>query len=121
MTEEPCFSQLRTVEQLGYVISSGQIFYEAWAGYSIMIQSERGCEYLESRVDAFLVTFEQTLQKMTEEGFESHKSAVIRGLREKLVNLGQEDESFWNYIFNDLYDFLQGALNSVRCGVQQKT
>jgi insulysin len=112
MTEEPYFNQLRTVEQLGYIASSGQIFHEAWAGYSIVIESERGCEYLGSRVDVFLVTFEQTLQKMTEEIFESHKNAVIRGLRENLVNLGQKDQRFWNYISNDSYDFLRGTLNS---------
>ena len=37
MTDEPAFNQLRTKEQLGYVVFSGAVFSDNWAGYRIQI------------------------------------------------------------------------------------
>ncbi|KAH8696868.1 insulin-degrading enzyme [Phaeosphaeriaceae sp. PMI808] len=109
LTEEPCFNQLRTIEQLGYLVSSGLVFYEAWAGYSISIQSELDCGYLESRIDCFLILFEKRLRDLSEEDFESHKSAITSSLCGKLINMEEEDARFWNHITNDSYDFLQAG------------
>ncbi|CAO2647064.1 Nn.00g079860.m01.CDS01 [Neocucurbitaria sp. VM-36] len=107
MTDEPCFNQLRTIEQLGYVVFSGSTFADIWAGYRILIQSEKDCRYLEGRIEHFLQTFEETLQEMSDEDFESHKRAIINKRLAKLKNLSQEDNRFWNHIYSDSYDFLQ--------------
>jgi insulysin len=108
MTDEPCFNQLRTIEQLGYVVFSSAAFHDTWAGYRILIQSEKDCRYLEGRIENFLNSFEKTLQEMSEEDFEGHKRAIINKRLAKLKNLGQEDNRFWNHIYSDSYDFLQG-------------
>lgn len=108
MTDEPAFNQLRTIEQLGYVVFSGASLVESWAGYRILIQSERDCRYLEGRIEHFLSDFEKRLDEMSEEDFEGHKRAVINKRLEKLKNLTQEGNRFWNHIFNDTYDFLLG-------------
>jgi insulysin len=110
MTDEPCFNQLRTIEQLGYVVFSGVSSHDLWSGYRILIQSEKDCRYLEGRIENFLNMFEETLNKMSEEDFESHKSAVINKRLAKLKNLSSEDSRFWNHIYSDSYDFLQGML-----------
>lgn len=114
MTDEPCFNQLRTIEQLGYVVFSGPTFADTWSGYRILIQSEKDCRYLEGRIENFLNTFEQTLNEMSEEDFESNKKAVINKRLAKLKNLSQEDNRFWNHIFSDSYDFLQGTLTNAQ-------
>ncbi|KAH5216199.1 hypothetical protein HBI62_168920 [Parastagonospora nodorum] len=106
MTDEPCFNQLRTIEQLGYVVFSGQSFADTWAGYRILIQSEKDCRYLEGRIENFLNTFEKALQEMSESDFEDHKRAMITKRLTKLKNLSQEDMRFWNHIYSDAYDFL---------------
>jgi insulysin len=109
MTDEPCFNQLRTIEQLGYVVFSGQSMLDTWGGYRILIQSERDCRYLEGRIENFLTTFEKTLQDMSADEFEGHKRAMITKRLAKLKNLAQEDGRFWNHIYSDSYDFLQGS------------
>jgi insulysin len=108
MTDEPCFNQLRTIEQLGYVVFSGQSFQDTWAGYRILIQSEKDCRYLEGRIENFLTSFQKSLEEMSEEDFEGHKRAMINKRLAKLKNLSQEDNRFWNHIYSDSYDFLQG-------------
>ncbi|KAF2734338.1 LuxS/MPP-like metallohydrolase [Polyplosphaeria fusca] len=107
MTDEPAFNQLRTIEQLGYVVFSGVAFSNMWSGYRILIQSEKDCKYLEGRIDHFLHQFEKTLSEMSEEDFEGHKRAVINRRLEKLKNLTQEGNRFWNHMFADTYDFTQ--------------
>ncbi|CAN9095880.1 unnamed protein product [Alternaria alternata] len=112
MTDEPCFNQLRTIEQLGYVVFSGPSFHDIWSGYRILIQSEKDCRYLEGRIENFLNTFEQTLNDMSDEDFESHKRAMINKRLAKLKNLSSEDNRFWNHIYSDSYDFLQADVDA---------
>ncbi|EUC29549.1 hypothetical protein COCCADRAFT_8266 [Bipolaris zeicola 26-R-13] len=112
MTDEPCFNQLRTIEQLGYVVFSGSSFHDVWSGYRILIQSEKDCRYLEGRIENFLNTFEGTLAAMSEEDFESHKRAMINKRLAKLKNLSSEDNRFWNHIYSDSYDFLQADVDA---------
>ncbi|KAL5117480.1 metalloprotease [Pleosporales sp. CAS-2024a] len=107
MTDEPCFNQLRTIEQLGYVVFSGHSFSEVWAGYRVLIQSEKNCRYLEGRIENFLNTFQKTLEDMSDEDFEGHKRSMITKRLTKLKNLAQEDTRFWNHIYSDSYNFTE--------------
>ncbi|KAF9691240.1 hypothetical protein EKO04_010895 [Ascochyta lentis] len=116
MTDEPCFNQLRTIEQLGYVVFSSAAFHDTWAGYRILIQSEKDCRYLEGRIENFLNSFEKTLQEMSEADFEGHKRAIINKRLAKLKNLNQEDNRFWNHIYSDSYDFLQADTDAEHIG-----
>ncbi|KAF7574173.1 insulin-degrading enzyme [Pyrenophora tritici-repentis] len=102
MTDEPCFNQLRTIEQLGYNISSGASFHDIWSGYRILIESEKDCRYLEGRIENFFNIFEQMLNNMSEEEFEGHKRAMINKRLAKLKNLSSEDNRFWNHIYTDV-------------------
>jgi insulysin len=111
MTDEPAFNQLRTLEQLGYVVFSGQAGTYTYAGYRILIQSEKDCKYLEGRIDNFLNMFEKTLEEMSDQEFEKHKSAVVSKRLEKFKNLGQEGDQFWYHVCTDVYDFTMSTLN----------
>jgi len=66
MINEPVFDQLRTKEQLGYVVSSSM--HEAYTtmGYRITIQSGKAPLYLEDRIDSFLIEFTETLEMIEE-------------------------------------------------------
>ena len=110
MTNEPAFNQLRTMEQLGYVVLSGGTITDTWAGYRILIQGERDCRYLEGRIEHFLTTFEKTLDGMSETEFQVHKEAVIHKRLEKLKNLEEERIRFWTNILSGAYDFFSGKL-----------
>jgi insulysin len=108
MTHERAFDQLRTKEQLGYVVWSGVRIAETTLAYRIIIQSERTPDYLESRIDAFLGSYEQTIQDMSESAFEGHKRSLITKRLEKLKNLTQESSRLWSHIENEYFDFELG-------------
>ena len=107
MTEEIGFDQLRTKEQLGYIVFTGVKVASTTIGYRIIIQSERPTEYLEERINAFLALFGRSLGAMPDEEFESHKKSLVNKRLEKLKNLDQESARFWNHISGEYLDFLQ--------------
>jgi insulysin len=108
MTHERAFDQLRTKEQLGYVVWSGVRVSETTLAYRVIIQSEKTPEYLESRIDAFLESYEKTIGDMTETDFEGHKRSLITKRLEKLKNLSQESGRLWSHIDGEYFDFELG-------------
>lgn len=107
MTEEIGFDQLRTKEQLGYIVFTGTKVAATTMGYRVIIQSERPTVYLEERINAFLAFFGKSLENMPQEEFESHKKSLINKRLEKLKNLDQESARLWNHISGEYLDFLQ--------------
>ncbi|MCJ1304923.1 Insulinase (Peptidase M16) [Hypocenomyce scalaris] len=107
MTDEPGFDQLRTKEQLGYIVFTGARMAATTMGYRVIIQSEHPTSYLEQRINAFLAFFSESLAAMSDEEFESHKQSLINKRLEKLKNLEQESTRFWNHISGEYFDFLQ--------------
>lgn len=107
MTDEPSFDQLRTKEQLGYVVWSGVRPAATTMGYRVLIQSERNPEYLETRVNAFLLKFKKDLETMSTEEFEGHKRSLISKRLEKLKNLDSETGRLWGYISGEYFNFYQ--------------
>ena len=110
IADEPCFDQLRTKEQLGYVVFSGASIHNTWVGYRILIQSEKSPEYLESRIENFLLELGKEIENMEDRKFEKHKMSIINKRLERLKNLNSETGRFWNHILSECYDFEQGML-----------
>ncbi|CAJ2500800.1 Uu.00g036530.m01.CDS01 [Anthostomella pinea] len=102
---EPASDQLRTKEQLGYVVFSGLTGSVTTYGFHFIIQSEKASEYLESRIDSFLAAYATSLEDMSNADFESHKRSVIVKRLEKLKNLDQETGRHWSQVSNEYYDF----------------
>jgi insulysin len=65
-------------------------------------------QYLESRIDNFLVGFADTLENMSDAEFEGHKRSLITKRLEKLKNLDQESGRLWSYIDSEYLDFELG-------------
>ena len=107
IADEPAFDQLRTKEQLGYVVFSGAIAQVTTAVFHVLIQSEKHAKYLEKRIENFLKILQKEILDMPEERFESHKKSVINKKLEKLKNLNQEGNRFWGHISNEFYHFEQ--------------
>lgn len=107
MTDEIGFDQLRTKEQLGYIVFTGARMGATTMGYRVIIQSERRTEYLEERINAFLLYFANSLDKMTQEDFERHKMSLTAKRLEKIKNLDQESGRFWGQICSEYFDYLQ--------------
>lgn len=107
MTDEPAFDQLRTKEQLGYVVWSGARTAATTIGYRVLIQSEREPKYLETRIDSFLLKFKTALDEMSSEEFEGNKRSLINKRLEKLKNLESESTRLWGYLNGEYYNFYQ--------------
>lgn len=74
LMEEPCYDQLRTKEQLGYMVWSGLSGTYGIKSLWFVIQStDRGPAYLENRVENFLELFyTEKLKTMDAETFASN-------------------------------------------------
>jgi insulysin len=102
---EPVFHQLRTTEQLGYIVFSGMRKFTTTFGLRITVQSNMEPKYIDRRVEAFLAQFGQMLEKMSEEDFAKHKNSLIANRLQKLSNLGQVSARHWGEIESEYYDF----------------
>ncbi|KAI1437723.1 peptidase M16 inactive domain-containing protein [Xylaria sp. CBS 124048] len=102
---EPAFDRLRTKEQLGYIVFTGVRGSVTTYGFRFVIQSEKPCEYLETRIDLFLQAQAEALKEMTDEAFENHKRSAISRRMEKLKSLEQETLRHWSHITSGYYDF----------------
>lgn len=105
LTHEPAYDQLRTKQQLGYVVFSGARSGTTALGFRFLVQSEKVPTFLEGRVDAFLTEYADTLAEMSNTVFEGHKRSLIVKRLEKPKNLNQETARHWVQIYNEYYDF----------------
>lgn len=107
LMQEPAFFQLRTSEQLGYLVhTSVKTSGEHVKGLMVLIQSESfNPDHLDERIEAFLPLFRNLIVDMTAEEFEKNSLAVRQGLVEKPKNLGEESSRHWDVISNKTYHF----------------
>jgi len=105
ITHEPCFDQLRTKEQLGYIVYSGARHSITTYGFHFIIQSEKTAPYLETRIEAFLESLSKLIEDMSETDFENNKRSLIVKRLEKSKYLDQETGRHWNQIHSEYYDF----------------
>ena len=106
---EPTFNVLRTQEQLGYVVmcSPWVLAGSGCSGIRIVIQSERGPAYLESRVDAFLDGMKTVIEEMKDEEFADQKNGLEKKLMEKVKTVQEETNIFWTHIDSGYLDFFR--------------
>ncbi|KAF2403106.1 a-pheromone processing metallopeptidase Ste23 [Trichodelitschia bisporula] len=119
IADEPCFDQLRTKEQLGYVVFSGVRMGSASIRWRVLVQSEKHPKYLEGRIDAFLAALGKQLKEMTPEKFQKHKTSLINKHLERDKNLSQESGRLWGHITCEYFDFEIQDTNV--CHIEQTT
>lgn len=95
LLDTPFFTELRTEQQLGYVVSAGFRRYDVLPGLQLSIQSAvHGPATLLERVDAFLATETTDLAAMSDEDFLTIRSGLVARLREADTRLYQRSERF---------------------------
>lgn len=107
MMREPAFDELRTKQQLGYVVFVMKWESRGLMGLRFLLQSEREPVYLESRVEAFLDMYRAQLAATSPEEFEKQKEGLISKKLEKLENLYSETSRFWSHITSGYCDFVR--------------
>jgi hypothetical protein len=54
LVDEPCFDQLRTKEQLGYLVGSGVRRSRGVQGFRVIVQSARKLDHVNQRIELFI-------------------------------------------------------------------
>ncbi|KAG8371571.1 hypothetical protein BUALT_Bualt13G0101800 [Buddleja alternifolia] len=99
IVEEPLFNQLRTKEQLGYVVDCSLRVTYRILGFCFRVQSsEYNPVYLQGRIDNFINGLEEMLNRLDEESFENYKNGLMGKLLEKDPSLSYETDRFWGQI-----------------------
>ncbi len=99
--EEPSFNQLRTIEQLGYVVYARRTNYRGLSGAQIVVQSPKeSCEYIVNSINKFLASMLEKVKsdQFTDEDFKTQVEAVRVLVAEKDFNLNMENKRFWDEI-----------------------
>ncbi|MBA0708114.1 hypothetical protein Golax_020100, partial [Gossypium laxum] len=106
IVEEPLFNQLRTKEQLGYVVQcSPRVTYRVY-GFCFCIQSSKYSPvYLQERTDNFINSLADLLAGLDDESFENYRSGLTAKLLEKDPSLLYETNRLWNQIIDNRYMF----------------
>ena len=103
---EPFFNELRTQQQLGYVVFSRAVNTRDVLGAQFMVQSpKRSCEYIVNSINDFLITMRELVKNLSDEEFEIQKEAVLIKLSEKDINLAGENARHWGEISTHKYQF----------------
>jgi len=107
LLREPAFNQLRTEEQLGYIVhSSIKTSGDHIKGILILVQSDSFNPYhVEERIEIFLAKFRQRILDMSESDFQTFVDTVVASFLEKNKNLGEESSRYWHVILNKTFDF----------------
>jgi insulysin len=105
--KEPFYDQLRTTEQLGYVVQSG--FGTPWPNSNhfilLRVQSVRPVDYLEERIELFLTKHRNFIRDMEHSKFEKYKSGMCNELLEKPKTIYEETDEFLEHVYSGSYHF----------------
>ncbi|KAL2602981.1 hypothetical protein R1flu_022426 [Riccia fluitans] len=113
MMNKECFHQLRTIEQLGYVVDLQSEYLYGIRSLDFYIQSTvKDPESLEARVEAFLEQYQETLEKMSREDFETNLESYIKLKLEKHKNIWEEIGELWGEIRNGTLKFTRGKMEA---------
>merc|ERR1712185_47891 len=107
---EPCFDDLRTKQQLGYMVFGPLLLLsgdESVLSLRVIVQGDvKDPVYVDGRIEAFLQWFRGTyLEGLSEEDYQVNVSAVAEKLLEKDKNLNEQTDRFFSQLANGSYDF----------------
>ncbi|KAK4707469.1 hypothetical protein R3W88_032961 [Solanum pinnatisectum] len=106
LVEEPLFNQLRTKEQLGYVVDCSARVTNRITGFCFRVQSsDYDPVYLQGRIENFINGVEGLLDGLDDKSFESYRSGLIAKFLEKDPSLAYETNHFWGQITDKRYMF----------------
>lgn len=100
------FEELRTKQQLGYIVQMASAVREGSCAIVFTIQTEYPPEYVRGRIDAFLEEHMAWLEQELEESeFFRHRDGLASNLAEAPKNLNEEFSRYWNEIDTRRFDF----------------
>ena len=104
--QTPFFSQLRTVQQLGYVVFANMIPVAQVPGLVFTVQSPDNLpDDLELAISEFLAEFESMVTSLPDEEFEAYRNGVIQQILTEDTTLSDRSQRYWRAIDREDHDF----------------
>ena len=102
------FHELRTQQQLGYVVGTNYLPLNRHPGIIFYIQSPTTApDELVSKIDVFLKQYSASLKAMADEQWNETKQGLINSIMQHDPNLKTRSQRFWSSIGNKDYEFNQ--------------
>ncbi|TNN59534.1 Nardilysin [Liparis tanakae] len=106
--EEPCFDFLRTKETLGYQVYPACRNTSGVLGFSVTVETQAtkfSTEFVEAKIEEFLVSFGERLSGLSEEAFRTQVTALIKLKECEDAHLGEEVDRNWFEVVTQQYVF----------------
>ncbi|CAF0979560.1 unnamed protein product [Adineta steineri] len=104
--QEPCFDQLRTKEQLGYVVSSGTRRSRGGVqGFEVIVQSARKLDHVNQRIELFIDSIRDYIMNMPDDLFKKQREGYMVKKVEIPKSMHSQVYKFWNEITNHQFCF----------------
>ncbi|CAF3683030.1 unnamed protein product [Adineta steineri] len=104
--QEPCFDQLRTKEQLGYVVSSGTRRSRGGVqGFEVIVQSARKLDHVNQRIELFIDSIRDYIMNMSDDLFKKQREGYMVKKVEIPKSMHSQVYKFWNEITNHQFCF----------------
>jgi secreted Zn-dependent insulinase-like peptidase len=100
------YNDIRTTQQLGYVVSAFQREIRDLPTLIFLIQSSKlGPVELQNRVDDFIAKQHEIIKAMSDQEFEQHKAGLITNIELKDKNLDERTSRLWSELANGYTNF----------------
>ncbi|KAG7515097.1 nardilysin-like [Solea senegalensis] len=106
--EEPCFDFLRTKETLGYQVYPTCRNTSGVLGFSVTVETQAtkfSSEFVEAKIEEFLVSFGQRLSSLSEDAFKTQVTALVKLKECEDAHLGEEVDRHWFEVVTQQYVF----------------
>ena len=102
----PFFSQLRTEDQLGYVVYSGQASFDRVPGITFVVQSPKlSPDGLLDHIDRFLSGFSAQIEGMDPSEFEQERIGLLSTIEKRDTRLSERSYRYLGDLTNKYLDF----------------
>ncbi|MXQ98629.1 hypothetical protein E5288_WYG021731 [Bos mutus] len=106
--EEPCFDFLRTKQTLGYHVYPTCRNTSGILGFSVTVGTQAtkyNSEVVDKKIEEFLSSFEEKIENLTEDAFNTQVTALIKLKECEDTHLGEEVDRNWNEVVTRQYLF----------------
>uniref|UniRef100_A0A8C4M3Z6 Nardilysin convertase n=1 Tax=Equus asinus asinus TaxID=83772 RepID=A0A8C4M3Z6_EQUAS len=106
--EEPCFDFLRTKQTLGYHVYPTCRNTSGILGFSVTVGTQAtkyNSEVVDKKIEEFLSNFEEKIENLTEDAFNTQVTALIKLKECEDTHLGEEVDRNWNEVVTQQYLF----------------
>ncbi|XP_041507627.1 nardilysin [Microtus oregoni] len=106
--EEPCFDFLRTKQTLGYHVYPTCRNTSGILGFSVTVGTQAtkyNSETVDKKIEEFLSSFEEKIENLTEDAFNTQVTSLIKLKECEDTHLGEEVDRNWNEVVTQQYLF----------------